>query len=90
MLTVGRRILTNANRFARIAQSVSGTAAVTTSTLQPSFVRHCSYEGDGKTKVKVLNIDFEMGLMINSYGEVSSDASIGTEMCNRFVRVFYR
>lgn len=29
-----------------------------------------SYEGDGKTKVKVLNNDMEMGLMINSYSEV--------------------
>lgn len=31
-----------------------------------------SYEGDGKTKVKVLNNDPEMGLMVNSFSEVSS------------------
>lgn len=29
-----------------------------------------SYEGDGKTKVKVLNNDPEMGLMVNSFSQV--------------------
>lgn len=32
---------------------------------------YSSYEGDGKTKVKVLNNDPEMGLMVNSFSEVS-------------------
>lgn len=32
-----------------------------------------SYEGDGKTKVKVLNSDPEMGLMVNSFSEVNSN-----------------
>ncbi|XP_031622284.1 NADH dehydrogenase [ubiquinone] 1 alpha subcomplex assembly factor 3-like [Contarinia nasturtii] len=38
-----------------------------------SFVKRAysaSYEGDGKTKVKVLNIDPEMGLMVNSFSEL--------------------
>lgn len=30
-----------------------------------------SYEGDGKTNCKVLNNDVEMGLMVNSYSQVS-------------------
>lgn len=30
-----------------------------------------SYEGDGKTKVKILNNDPEMGLMVNSFSEVT-------------------
>lgn len=30
-----------------------------------------SYEGDGKTNVKVLNNDMEMGLMVNSFSQVS-------------------
>lgn len=30
-----------------------------------------SYEGDGKTTVKVLNNDPEMGLMVNSFSAVS-------------------
>lgn len=30
-----------------------------------------SYEGDGKTNCKVLNNDIEMGLMVNSYSQVS-------------------
>lgn len=36
-------------------------------------IRHSSssYEGDGKTKVKVLNNDLDLGLMINTYNEVS-------------------
>lgn len=71
MFTLCRRILTNVNRYACIAPSVTATVTAQ-KTLQPSIVRHCSYEGDGKTKVKVLNIDLEMGLMINSYSEVSS------------------
>lgn len=33
--------------------------------------RYCTYEGDGKTKAKVLNNDFAMGLMINSFNVVS-------------------
>lgn len=37
-----------------------------------------SYEGDGKTKVKVLNNDLEMGLMVNSFSEVSL---IESQMC---------
>lgn len=32
--------------------------------------RNSSYEGDGKMKVKVLNNDPEMGLMINAFSEV--------------------
>lgn len=32
-----------------------------------------SYEGDGKTNCKVLNNDVEMGLMVNSYSQVSSE-----------------
>lgn len=71
MFTLGRRVLSNANRYANIAQSVAATSATLTKLLQPSLVRHCSYEGDGKTKVKVLNIDYEMGLMINSFSEAS-------------------
>lgn len=31
-----------------------------------------SYEGDGKTTVKVLNNDPEMGLMVNSFSQVNS------------------
>lgn len=31
-----------------------------------------SYEGDGKTNVKVLNNDLEMGLMVNSFGPVKN------------------
>lgn len=31
-----------------------------------------SYEGDGKTKVKVLNNDPDMGLMVNSFSEVNT------------------
>lgn len=30
-----------------------------------------SYEGDGKINCKVLNNDLEMGLMVNSYSQVS-------------------
>lgn len=30
-----------------------------------------SYEGDGKTNCKVLNNDVELGLMVNSYSQVS-------------------
>lgn len=30
-----------------------------------------SYEGDGKTTVKVLNNDAELGLMVNSFSEVN-------------------
>lgn len=29
-----------------------------------------SYEGDGKTNVKVLNNDLEIGLMVNSFSQV--------------------
>lgn len=29
-----------------------------------------SYQGDGKTKVNILNMEIEMGLMINSYSQV--------------------
>lgn len=74
MLTLCRRALSNVNRYACIAQSVAAPAAATR--LQPSFIRHCSYEGDGKTKVKVLNIDMEMGLMINSISEVKAFLSV--------------
>lgn len=31
-----------------------------------------TYDGDGKTTVRVLNNDPEMGLMVNSFSEVSS------------------
>lgn len=83
MLSVCRRLmLANVNRCANIAQSRVNAAATVTAIdatnitrYQPTFVRHSSYEGDGKTKVKVLNIDFEMGLMINSYSDVSGTAS---------------
>lgn len=71
MFSLVRRALINVNRYACIAQSVAATSTTTINRLQPSFVRHCSYEGDGKMKVKVLNIDFELGLMINSFSEVS-------------------
>lgn len=30
-----------------------------------------SYDYDGKTKVSILNNDFELGLLINSYSEVN-------------------
>lgn len=32
-----------------------------------------SYDGDGKTNVKVLNNDMEMGLMVNSFSQVNID-----------------
>lgn len=35
-----------------------------------------SYEGDGKTNVKVLNNDMEMGLMVNSFSAVSLKFSV--------------
>lgn len=35
-----------------------------------------SYEGDGKTNVKVLNNDMEMGLMVNSFSAVSLKSSV--------------
>lgn len=68
MFTLCRRALSSANRYASILQSVAATATVTR--LQPTFIRNCSYEGDGKTKAKVLNIDMDLGLMINAYSEV--------------------
>lgn len=74
MFALCRRALSNANRYACIARAVGPSA--TTTTHQPTFVRHCSYEGDGKSTVKVLNIDFELGLMINSYSEVSNSFCI--------------
>lgn len=39
------------------------------------IIRTCSasYDGDGKTTVKVLNNDPEMGLMVNSYSEVRDE-----------------
>lgn len=37
-----------------------------------SKCRYSSYEGDGKTKVTVLNKDHDMGLMVNSFSVVSA------------------
>lgn len=39
--------------------------------LQSRNYSNPSYEGDGKTNCKVLNNDVEMGLMVNSYSQVS-------------------
>lgn len=39
--------------------------------LQSRNYSNPSYEGDGKTNCKVLNNDVELGLMVNSYSQVS-------------------
>lgn len=55
------------------SQSGSMIRRLTLNQLQNGLVKNysSSYEGDGKTTVKVLNNDPEMGLMVNSFSEVS-------------------
>lgn len=39
-----------------------------------SFLRHkAAYEGEGKTTVRVINQEHDLGLMIDSYATVSSE-----------------
>lgn len=57
-----RRIATNGHRLIKNTANI-----VTTSTVRAT---NDNYEGDGKTTVNILNNDFELGLLINSYSEV--------------------
>lgn len=54
----------------RLICNNSGLLHQLTSKCRTNIRYNTSYDGDGKTKVKVLNNDFEMGLMINSFSEV--------------------
>lgn len=71
MLTVCRRILVNpkSSRVNGLAKSIVATETIRR--LQPTFMRHCSYDGDGKSTGKILNIDHSLGLMIDSYSVVT-------------------
>lgn len=68
MIKLGKQLLLQNGSFVR------------RSTSNPSFTglvsrkhSNSSYEGDGKTSVKVLNNDMEMGLMVNSFSQVNLD-----------------
>lgn len=56
--------------FKRVFQNHNKLLANITNGLRTTQ-RNSSYDGDGKMKVKVLNNDPEMGLMINTFSEVS-------------------
>lgn len=63
-----RRILSRADRLARNSIPAAGSRS-TIHTQQYSARSTDTYEGDGKTKVNILNRETELGLMINSYSQ---------------------
>lgn len=65
MLKLGRRIFLQNDSTVRLLGSNQLQIGLTNRN------NSSSYEGDGKTKINVLNNNPEMGLMVNSFSEVS-------------------
>lgn len=71
MSLLGRQLLTQTLRRLVAASKPSPSACHQCVHTQTSPARSTNtYEGDGKTKVSILNHELDLGLMINSYSQL--------------------